>query len=1053
MMQKIIKVLGVFTFILFATNGLTAPSFTPNSQPIGWLASPSLTSINVKSGDKLHFRLDLQKNDGNGDLFARHISSGALVQTTGPWDNNDPTLTTAASALAGQDFNTGRKIATSTGAFRWNDLTTAQQGMIGDATYGPKALNFIRGDRSNESPNGDLFRTRTSVLGDILHSPSVYWKHDATTEHIYVGANDGMLHAFDVDTGQEIFAYIPSMVIPSLNRLTDSPYVHTYFVDGQISIANVDFSGTSKTILVGGLGAGGKGLYALDITNPVPADETDLSSKVMWEVFATSGGNFDNLGYTYSAPTITRLNDGTAVAIFGNGYVNSGNGHALLYVVDLETGALIYEIDTGVGDPASPNGLSTPSFVKANGKAILAYAGDIDGNLWKFDLTASPPTANLIYTTNPAQAITVAPVVNAHPMGGNMVAFATGRILTSGDASDATVHYAYGIWDSAPSANDQLLSQTLSLTSYNSIAVQTITSNEPNWLPGSGHHKGWKVALPAGERVVGERPSFNNGRFYFLSTNPTIEHDPPPNGENWLYELNFITGGDPGSPIFDLNKDGHFDDSDLASNGNIPIAKFLGAGIFSQPRLVDAAGFSTTLYTFYLDVPTVDVPSPDGPGVSGGHFDFDSYVISNVSSPTSSSETRPITDKCRDVEKDLNDLSSEYCGSSNGFSSGYDFMSKVEGASSTRACGKDSRKVKDLLLTCNTFTSVPGGYGNLKHHHEYDDSYDVTGVNMLNASEPLFNLSPHVIVSPTDTVTAFKILVMNQYLNPAALLSVGGLDYENIKTYNNLASETDAATLLDGLPIYTRASIGTLIYNLPLDAFKSKDWWGDGGDIRAGLIPTQTGCVNKVNADGSMLDDSKGKGRPGPNGERFNGSFAIQLIRSDTPASALELNYAGGGAKYGWRVKQADFTTYVMAEYTSFWHHPNGECYGDAGWVPDPPEDLVSDANAKTAAAGSADPKDGIFSAGMAIVGAPLITVDGFITTTVITYSDGLTYTKVEVEGDNTTTVTETFRDGTTTETIVNTGSGGSGFIDPSLGSPEEESGSVGRMSWRELVQ
>ena len=202
----------------------------------------------------------------------------------------------------------------------------------------------------------------------------------------------------------------------------------------------------------------------------------------------------------------------------------------------------------------------------------------------------------------------------------------------------------------------------------------------------------------------------------------------------------------------------------------------------------------------------------------------------------------------------------------------------------------------------------------------YDDKYDVTGVNMLNASLPVYNL-PNAI---PNLSTPFKILVMNQYLNPAAKLSVGGAEYESVKTYEGLASETSAEALLSGLPIYTQTGISTFIFNLPLDAFKSKDWWEDGGAVRAGLIPTQTGCVNGVDHDGTTQT-------PGLNGERFNGSLAIQIIKPDTPPEHLELN--GPDVSYGWRVRQDKFTDHVLAEYTVFWHHPNKLCYDDAAWV------------------------------------------------------------------------------------------------------------------------
>lgn len=1075
---------------LFFSNAVVfaAPVFTPGSQPTGWLARPETSSFDLSSGNEVFYQVDYSPDTFSGDTRANDINNIALVQTTGPWDNLDPTLTTASTLLdlrvAGTGYDNNRKIVTLEGsnkvAFRWDNLSGAQQTSIGDE----KILNFIRGDRSNEEPNGESYYGREHVMGDAMHSSPFYMAHIGGEKRVYAGTNDGMLHVFDAATGAEVFAYIPSMVIPNLNKLTNKPFVHTYFVDGPISVANVSISGTVKTILVGGLGAGGKGLYALDVTAPSAATEAAAASKIKWEITAT--GSFSDLGHTYGTPKIARLNNGTAVAIIGNGYTNSGTGHAVLYIINLDTGAFVNAIDTGSGSAASPNGLSTPTLVDTNkdGKVEYAYAGDIDGNLWKFDLVGN--TSSLVFTTSPAQAITVAPVVFPHPHGGTIVAFATGRMLSTGDKVDLSAHYAYGIWDGAPTANDLLLTQTLTADTFTitnpdlsteSIPVRTITANVPNWSDGTGNHYGWQVALPPGERTIGEAPFFNDLRYYFLSTNPTVSNPFPPDGANYLNEFNIFTGGAPAGPIFDLNLDGGFDSNDLASTCTVdtsnlincvPVSRYLGSGVFSQPILVNAYGFTTTLFAFHPDLPSDDsgnIITPPDPGVSGGHFDFDIYYYGNittttVSSPTNNSKTGTICKKTSDIEKDYNEVTTRICNDDAGFSQNFVFLTAYSRGGTCDKIEGDANKQKYYqTVTCNSITTsevTSGDYLKKKHEHEYDDKYDVTGVNMLNASVPDFNL-PNAI---TDPKTPFKILVMNQYLNPAAKLSVGGANYENVKTYGNLASETNATTLLDGLSTYTRNNIDTFIYNLPLDAFLSKDWWGDGNGIRAGLIPTVTGCVNKVDTDG--IPES-----PGLNSERFNGALTIQLIKSDTPASALELNHdgidIGNGSlttservKYGWRVKQADFKTHVLAEYTSFWHHDNGLCYDDAGWVADAPQDFSSAATSKTRAAGSADPTDGIFSAGLAVT-STITTVNGDTTETVITYSDNSTYTHTAVTNvsDSTTTITQVFRDGTSDVTTIRDSSVATkaGYIDPSKGSPQEQSktGQTGRVTWQEL--
>ena len=313
----------------------------------------------------------------------------------------------------------------------------------------------------------------------------------------------------------------------------------------------------------------------------------------------------------------------------------------------------------------------------------------------------------------------------------------------------------------------------------------------------------------------------------------------------------------------------------------------------------------------------------------------------------------------------------------------------------------------------------------------------MTGVNFLNASDASFNLG--TMLSNSNN---FKVLVMNQYLSPASMLTLGGGAFTSVKTFNNLASATDAATLLAGLTSYKLNSVNSLAWKVPLDAFASKDWWGDGGAARAGLIPTQTGCVNSVGSDGSSSP-------LGPNGERHNGALTVQLIDAATPASALELNYPAGGPKYGWRVKAALFTTYVLAEYTTFWHHPNGKCYGAAGWVPNPPQDSPGNGSTTTPAAGSTDPRDGIFAVTPTgvTVSSTATTVVGDVTTTTVTYSDGKKLTTVVTSGaSGSETVVTTDRAGTVTSgTRMSAGT--------LTQAPDETLQASRRINWREVVR
>jgi type IV pilus assembly protein PilY1 len=318
--------------------------------------------------------------------------------------------------------------------FQWTSgstsLSTTQQSQLRNNNVdteqrGIERLAYLRGDQSNEittdaqGNSTGLFRPRNSLLGDIVNSdphyvgtpdyryhllPSTEGEAYVTfrnstsyrnrTPMLYVGANDGMLHAFNASTLVESFAYVPNGVFSKLSELTSPDYGHMYFVDGSPRSGDAYINGGWKTVLVGGLGAGGKSIFALDVTNPAGFD----ANKVLWEF------SHANLGYTFSQPTIVRLYDGSWAAIFGNGYNSTGQADptAQLFIVDLADGSLIRTIDTGAASgnttgvvPAGQhNGLSTPTPVDIDGDRITdyVYAGDLYGNLWKFDLTDTDST-------------------------------------------------------------------------------------------------------------------------------------------------------------------------------------------------------------------------------------------------------------------------------------------------------------------------------------------------------------------------------------------------------------------------------------------------------------------------------------------------------------------------------------------------------------------------------------------------------------------------------------------------------------------------------------
>lgn len=1024
--KKIITPLALSTGVIGLVAVFAAGIFTPDTQPIGYVGQPVVSKFIVSTGNEKLYAGDYSSSNWSGNLHSYNLSSAGAISATDNWAGG------AAAKINAQHFNTGRNIVTfgdSAGVpFKWTSGISTTQRVALDATTASDTtkttspiLDYIRGDFSqqqNQTPAG-TYRTRTSKLGDIIHSTPVHWSDGATTptKTVFVGANDGMLHAINADDGTERFAYIPSVLIPQLAQLTNPAYTHKYYVDGRLDVSN--FNGGTQTILAGALGAGGKGLFALDVTAAAATDETDAASKILWEITNTgikskdtsvhniTSTAYENLGYTYGAPTLLTLPDGTKALAVGNGYNNTGNGHASLFLINAATGALIQEFDTGSGSTTSPNGLSTPTFWDTNkdGKRDTAYAGDIDGNLWKFDLSGTyssttKRSATLLHTTSPAQAITTAPNVIPHPLGGYMINFVTGRMLTAADKNDTTTHYAYGIWDGAGS-NTGMLTQTLTERTYTSgtttTRVRTASNTAPDWTT----QKGWKVALPiGGERLVGDGALIKDSVFVFLSTNPTISPTATPPGDNWWMQLNALTGGSSYTVQFDLNKDGAFSSTDEVTVGTEslkPVGRHFGGGVRSQLIQLSALGndvFQANYDKNWTAIPATTttatttnvVNTPAERGVSGGHFDVDIFCKTN-------------------------------CSTATGATAGKIFR------------GTDTKGYK------------------YTHVHEYDDIYDVTGVDMLKPSQNLLKLSKVQIGAATfPATTSFKVLVHNQAYSPAVKFSIGGNEY--VKIYEH---QTQAGLTVASLPSYTLSTVNTLKFNLPLDAFKHRDW-GNGVD-RAGLHPTKALCV--------YYDPI-----PGPLGERRGGALTFQIIKASVAQNDIRLNVANR-PDLGYRLKDGKEDNLLIAEYTTFWHHPDNLCMGDPGWKMKPDEDATSDAVAATPAAGSSDPKDGIFSlTPTPVTGTPGTSTNTTTTTTSTNNPNGTTTTVTTTVV--TTTVTNT--DGsktTTTDTTTTTSTTGlgdnngtgvvtGGALGGGVPDPTGETGptlAIGRINWRELQQ
>lgn len=391
-------------------------------------------------------------DEWTGDVKAYELDpvTGSVLSGSEKWS--------AAARLASKTWNQ-RVIATYNGggvAFEAAYLSSHQKTQLGP--HPTEMVQYLRGLEIQG------YRPRNSKLGDVVNARPVF-----IDDFLYVGGNDGMLHAFDAGTGDERFAYVPGLVFPNLKELADPAYAHRFFVDLTPTVKKAVgiFGGANTdTLLVGGLRGGGKGYFAIDIGDAATiVSDSGLAGRVKWEYPVAADAD---MGFSYSIPTIVKSNS-TAhpwVVVFGNGY-NSLNGSAVLYILDAADGTLIRKIDTLAipANNAPANGLSTPVAIDVtyDQKADFVYAGDLYGNLWKFDLRLPDP-ANwsvaygnaadpkpLFQAKGPngqAQPITTKPDVMYHPKAhGLMVCFGTGRFLGNSDIGDTEVQTLYGIWD------------------------------------------------------------------------------------------------------------------------------------------------------------------------------------------------------------------------------------------------------------------------------------------------------------------------------------------------------------------------------------------------------------------------------------------------------------------------------------------------------------------------------------------------------------------------------------------------------------------------------
>ena len=474
--------------------------------------------------------------------------------------------------------------------------TTARQQQ--EAQKPGALVNFLRGQRANEAfvvgSLTNLWRKRESVLGDIIDSQAVYVQapfmnyaengydsfktaNATRAPMLYVGANDGMLHAFYATedltnplAGTEAWAIIPSAVLPNMYKLADSSYSrgqHEFLVDGTPVVGDAYLGGSWKTILVGGLNAGGKGYYALDVTTagavPTPLWEfkQDITQCAVGAGAAGQTGDC-NLGLTFGKPIITKIDVSgvdTWVVMFTSGYNNAnaaGNGldgTGFLYVLDARTGTIIHKIAT-TGTGATPSGLAQINNFTDNGQVnnetLHVYGGDVLGNMWRFDFGASPAATLLGTATDSGgtiEPITVRPEL-AELNGKPFVMFGTGRLLGSSDVTDNQKQSVYGFRDpligTSPIYTSPIRAslRPMKMSSASGVAGATRTSSCVGSSGDCGRAAGWVLDLDEpGERVNVEM-HLVLGALVFTSNVPKLIPCDV-GGHAWFNQVDFRTGG------------------------------------------------------------------------------------------------------------------------------------------------------------------------------------------------------------------------------------------------------------------------------------------------------------------------------------------------------------------------------------------------------------------------------------------------------------------------------------------------------------------------------
>lgn len=522
-------------------------------------ASSSANTATSTNGSVI-YSASFDTSNWSGDVVAEPIvfgSSNQVALSARLWSASER-LSAMASPATNRKIFVGAGSSTSSPAataFTWDAISSALQSHLNKAspssaadTKGQQRLDFLRGDRSQE---GQSFRVRSSLLGDINNSNVVYSgapskaysgagyaafrsAYDNRTAAVFAGANDGMLHAFNASNGNELFAYIPSWLGPRLSALAQTDFTnnHQSYVDAPLAVGEAQVASTGaasdwKTVLVGGTGAGGSGVFALDVSNPGNFG----ANNVMWEF---TRADDSDLGQVIGHPQILKLRTDNGksssasyrwFAVVGSGVNNyrpettggpfSSSGNPALFLLALDKqptaswaeGTNYYKIslpaDSTLTSTHATGLANFTALYGSNGEVTDIYAGDLHGNLWKLTFnghtpanwnlntlsyfnkgTSASPRPYPFYiardgsSTPKVQPITAAPSLFTGPLVGGVetfyVAFGTGKFLESADKVSTATNSFYVIYDNGSTAKDNSPASASAITSRGRLAAATV---------------------------------------------------------------------------------------------------------------------------------------------------------------------------------------------------------------------------------------------------------------------------------------------------------------------------------------------------------------------------------------------------------------------------------------------------------------------------------------------------------------------------------------------------------------------------------------------------